>query len=86
MFGRVPFAFYVTHVALIHLLCVGFGILQGFEASQMTTVFFFFPPEYGTSLGGVYLDWLLVLAILYPFCKWMAGIKSRRKDWWLSYL
>jgi uncharacterized membrane protein len=86
MFGRVPFAFYVTHIALIHLLAVVYGVLQGFEASQLTTLFFFFPPDYGTSLTGVYLVWLLVLALLYPLCRWMAEVKSRRKDWWLSYL
>jgi len=28
----------------------------------------------------------LVMAALYPLCKWFAGVKVRRKDWWLSYL
>jgi hypothetical protein len=50
------------------------------------TFFFFFPKDYGVSLPWVYVIWLVVLAILYPFCKWFAGVKSRRKDWWLSYL
>jgi uncharacterized membrane protein len=86
MFGRVPFAFYVLHVPLIHLLAIGLGVLQGFSAGQMTTFPFFFPSDYGIGLAGVYLAWLLVLAILYPPCKKMADLKSRRKDWWLSYL
>lgn len=86
MFGRVPFAFYVAHFYLLHLLAIGLGVAQGFEASQFMTVFLFFPEGYGVGLVGVYLVWLLALAILYPFCRWMAGIKSRRKDWWLSYL
>jgi len=86
MFGRVPFAFYVAHFILIHILAVGMGVIQGFEASQFITLFLFFPEGYGISLLGVYLVWLLVLAILYPFCRWMADLKSRRKDWWLSYL
>jgi hypothetical protein len=30
--------------------------------------------------------WLLVIVLLYPFCKWVAAIKARRGDWWLSYL
>ena len=42
-FGRVPFAFYVAHVALIHTLSVLLGLAQGFGLSQMTTVFFFYP-------------------------------------------
>lgn len=86
MFGRVPFAFYVAHFILIHLLAIGLGVLQGFPAGELMTLFFFFPEGYGVSLAGVYLAWLLVLAILYPLCRWMADIKSRRKDWWLSYL
>jgi uncharacterized membrane protein len=40
----------------------------------------------GFQLPIVYLAWLLVLLALYPACRWFAGIKSRRADWWLSYL
>ena len=25
-------------------------------------------------------------ALLYPFCRWVADVKARRRDWWLSYL
>jgi hypothetical protein len=76
----------VAHFYLIHLLAIGLGILQGFEANQLITAFLFFPADYGLGMWGMYLVWLLVLVILYPFCRWMANIKSRRKDWWLSYL
>ena len=86
MFGRVPFAFYVLHVFLIHLLAIGLGVVQGFAADQMMTFPLFFPPDYGVGLAGVYLAWFLVLAILYPPCQAMADLKSRRKDRWLSYL
>jgi uncharacterized membrane protein len=86
MFGRVPFAFYIAHWYLIRLGSMALASYQGFETEQMMTLFFFFPEGYGVTLPWVYLIWLLVLAILYPFCKWFAGVKSRRKDWWLSYL
>ena len=86
MFGRVPFAFYVAHFYLIHVLAIGFGVFQGFEAGQFMHVFFLFPQGYGTGLPGVYLVWIIVLAILYPFCSWVANVKRNRKDWWLSYL
>jgi uncharacterized membrane protein len=86
MFGRVPFAFYVTHWFLIHTLSVMLGLAQGFELDQMTTVFLFYPEGYGLSLAGVYVVWALVIAILYPFCRWVAGVKARRRDWWLSYV
>ena len=86
MFGRVPFFFYIAHIYLIHSASVLYGMLQGFETKQMLTVFFFYPKGFGTDLAGVYLVWIILLMILYPACKWMAGVKARRKDWWLSYL
>jgi uncharacterized membrane protein len=85
-FGRVPFAFYVAHWFLIHTLSVLVGLVQGFELNQMTTVFLFYPDGYGVGLAGVYVVWALVVALLYPFCRWVAGVKARRRDWWLSYL
>jgi uncharacterized membrane protein len=86
MFGRVPFAFYIPHFFLIHALSVGLGLMQGFAVSQMFTVFLFYPGGYGVGLAGVYAAWVLVIATLYPFCRWMATIKARRRDWWLSYV
>ncbi len=86
VFGRAPFAFYVAHLYVIHALAVGFGVLRGFDARQFLTFSFFFPEGYGVGLPGVYLVWLLVIATLYPFCKWVAALKGRRQDRWLSYL
>ena len=86
MFGRVPFAFYVAHFYLLHLMAIALGVVQGFPASAFLTFPLFFPEGYGVGLGGVYLGWLLALAILYPLCRWMADLKRRRRDWWLSYL
>ena len=50
------------------------------------TVFLFYPKGYGVALLGVYVVWLLVIAMLYPFCRWVAAVKARRRDWWLSYV
>ena len=86
MFGRVPFAFYVAHVILIHAISVLLGLVQGFAVSQMATVFLFYPKGFGVGLPGVYAIWVLVIVLLYPFCRWVAAVKSRRRDWWLSYL
>jgi uncharacterized membrane protein len=86
MFGRVPFAFYVAHFYLIHMLSVILGRLQGFGFRQMMTVFLFYPKGYGVGLAGVYVAWALVIAILYPYCRWVARVKAQRRDWWLSYL
>jgi uncharacterized membrane protein len=86
MFGRVPFAFYLAHYCLIRVFNFILGTIQGFDSSDMFVFFFFFPKGYGVSLEWVYLIWALVIMTLYPFCKWVAGVKARRKDWWLSYL
>jgi uncharacterized membrane protein len=86
MFGRVPFAFYVAHFYLIHALSVLLGLYQGFRLHDMLTIFLFYPKGYGVPLPTVYAAWLVVLALLYPFCRWVAGVKARRRDWWLSYL
>jgi uncharacterized membrane protein len=86
MFGRVPFAFYVAHVLVIHVIAILLGIAQGFDGRQFLTVFFFYPKGYGVGLPGVYAIWALVIAVLYPFCRWIAAVKARRRDWWLSYV
>jgi uncharacterized membrane protein len=86
VFGRAPFAFYVAHLYLIHALAVAFGVMQGFRPSQFFSYAFFFPKGYGVGLAGTYMVWLLVVAMLYPLCRWVAAVKDRRRDWWLSYL
>ena len=86
MFGRVPFAFYVAHIYLIHLLSELWGQIQGFHLRQMLTLFLFYPKGYGVGLLGVYAVWILVVASLYPVCRWADAVKARRRDWWLSYL
>jgi uncharacterized membrane protein len=88
MYGRVPFAFYIAHWYLIHGLCVLLGMIQGFPASALMTVpgGGAFPEGYGLPLAGVYLVWLLVVAALYPWARWMARVKSRSKAWYLSYV
>jgi uncharacterized membrane protein len=85
-FGRVPFAFYMAHVLLIHVMAVALGVAQGFGARPFFTIFFFFPKGYGVGLPGVYALWAVVIVVLYPFCRWVAAVKARRRDWWLSYV
>lgn len=77
-FGQVPFFFYVVHIYLIHALAAVTGFAM--TGALMST------PEIGLGLPGVYLVWLGVLVLLYPLCRWFAGLKQRRTEWWLSYL
>ena len=86
MFGRVPFAFYVAHFYLLHVMSVLLGMAQGFEARQLFTFPIFYPQGYGVSLPLVYVGWALAIVLLYPFCRWVAGVKARSRAWWLSYV
>jgi hypothetical protein len=63
VFGRVPFFYYITHLYLIHTLAALISLLVG------TSRF---------DLWVVYLVWILVVALLYPACRWFAGLKARR--------
>ena len=85
-FGRAPFAFYVAHLYLIHVSAMLLGIAQGFAARQFLTHYRYFPRGFGVGLPGVYLIWITVVVILYPLCRWVAAVKARRQDWWLSYI
>jgi hypothetical protein len=86
MYGRAPFAFYIAHFYLAHAFAVLIGVCQGYTVNQMMTFFAFNPKGFGLALPGVYGVWLLVIALLYPLCRWVSAVKARRTDWWLSYL
>jgi uncharacterized membrane protein len=85
-FGRAPLAFYIAHLYLIHVLSILLGLSEGFKAEQFLTQFRFFPKGYGVGLGGIYLFWIVVVVLLYPLCRYVASVKARRKEWWLSFL
>ena len=92
IFGAVPFFFYVVHIYLVHALAIAANAVLG---RDVTGLFNFFvnmiggPGRYlhlGFPLVGVYVAWIVVLALLYPLCRWWAKVKRTRRDWWLSYL
>lgn len=89
-FGRVPLFFYLLHLPVIHLFAFGLlfaGLNLGWYPSVADVMRN--PFEGGglrLPLGGVYLTWVGVLLVLYPACRWFAGVKRRNKSAWLSYL
>ncbi len=86
VFGRVPMFFYLIHAPLAHLLAA-VAALNRYGANAWKINPFFDPPsDYGYSLPLVYLVWAGVVIALYFPCRWYAGLKQRRRDWWLSYL
>ena len=76
----------MAHIFLIHVIALLLGRLQGFAVRELLTAFLFFPKGYGVGLPAMYLLWALVVVLLYPFCQWVAALKTRRRDWWLSYV
>ena len=94
VFGRVPFFFFLFHLAIAHLLAMamaaarfGPGMYLLSPPPSMGGVREAFPANYGFSLPVVYLAWIAVVAVAYPVCRWYADLKQRRRDlWWLSYL
>ena len=90
--GKVPLFFYILHFFLIHLLAVAasylrYGDAAGlFQSPDLAHYPFTQPPGWPAPLPVVYLLWALVVLALYPLCRWYAGVKRRRRAWWLSYL
>lgn len=88
-FGRVPLFFYLLQWFTAHLIAV----LLNFAFGKSVRWLFQTPidwvgtrPTSGFNLGVVYLSWIAGVLLLYPLCKWFAGVKQRRRDWWLSYI
>ena len=92
VFGKVPFFYYIIHVALIHSLAIIGLLITGKDWHKMIlNNAAFTNPEvltgYGYPLWMVYILWILVVLSLYPICKKYMAYKAHNKDkWWLSYL
>jgi uncharacterized membrane protein len=86
IYGRVPMFYYILHLFVIHTLAYAFAMWQGGDGSFLSLDTESFPAWYGTSLAGVYVAWIFVVALLYVPCRWYAQLKARRTDWWLGYI
>jgi uncharacterized membrane protein len=88
-FGRVPLFFYLLQWPVAHLISVLLHVAFGKPTERLfqTPIDWTGPvPNMGFNLAVVYVCWIAGVLLLYPACRWFAGLKQRRKDWWLSYL
>ncbi len=88
-YGRVPLFFYVLQWIVAHLFAIVFSLIAGKSIAHL----FAFPgsiqpppADVGFGLGLTYLAWILGIILTYPLCRWFAGVKRRRTEWWMSYL
>jgi uncharacterized membrane protein len=91
VFGRVPFAYYLLHIPLIH----GLAVLISLVRTPAATAWLFqdhplrpgpVPEGYMWSLPLLYAVTAFAVTVLYFPCRWFAEQKRTRKDAWLSYL
>lgn len=91
VFGQVPLFFYLLHLPMIHALAtlVDHGRYGHAEwqfgwpwvAPRVPP-----PPDHGFGLLIVYLATAFVVVNLYPLCRWFAGQKRTRQEWWIRLL
>jgi hypothetical protein len=91
VFGRVPLFFYLLQWVAAHVAGLAVTALWGGDLApyfmhvldlfQLTTL-----PRMGGPLWVTYVCWAAAVAVLYWPCRWFAGLKARRREWWLSYL
>ncbi len=95
LFGRVPFFYYVGHFWVAHILAAIFAWVRYGSAAR---AFLFaplpsmggpgrlFPADFGYSLAVTYIVWIGVVVLMYPLCRWFAGVKFAQRRWWAGYL
>jgi len=91
-FGRVPMFYYLVHLPLLHGAAVLFSFVKYHDAAWLRQDLMALsgsklrlPPGYGYGLPVVYAVWIGSLVLLYPLCRWFAGVKRRRREWIFRY-
>ncbi|CAN5754051.1 hypothetical protein BH18ACI4_BH18ACI4_12260 [soil metagenome] len=87
-FGRVPLFFYLLQWPTAHFISVLLHLAAGKPTGWMFGGRIGSPAPAGSgfNLAVVYGCWIVGVVLLYSLCKWFAGVKQRRRNWWVSYL
>jgi uncharacterized membrane protein len=83
VFGRVPLFYYILHIPIINIIA---SSIYMYRNGHWPSVNPLLNPIGAESLPVVYLVWAVVIALLYPVCKWYMNLKARSNNPWLSYL
>lgn len=89
VYGKVPMFYYILHWYLVHLSMIAMSLLQGYSLADIPAgpLNFGRPAGAGISLGGVYLVWIGLVAVLYPLCNWYGRYKAAHPEiGWLRYV
>ncbi|GAB3907716.1 DUF1624 domain-containing protein [Larkinella knui] len=90
VYGRVPLFYYLLHLYLIRVSVFVMVFAQGYRWRDLQFgPFQFGRPAAGSGLdlSGVFLVWLVLVALLYPLCYWYDRYKKANAGvWWLRYL
>jgi uncharacterized membrane protein len=90
--GKVPMFYYLAHVLLLHLIALAvsfarYGTMRYMVESPTPDQFpVTQPPGWAMPLPLVYLIWIAAVTLLFPACRWYAGVKARSHNPLLSYL
>ena len=93
IFGSVPLFYYLLHLPLLHGAAVLLSYLKYGSAAWLLRGPIFLsamtkslPAGYGYGLPVVYGVWIGSVVLLYPLCRWYAGVRRRRLEWIFRYL
>ena len=85
-YGKVPLSYYIMHVFLIHLVAVILAYITYGKANWLFDnhaliggITDAFPQGYGYNLPTLYFIWIIVILLLYPFCRWYGSVKQKYK-------
>lgn len=89
VYGKVPFFYYILHIALIHILAWIAFFATGHAWKDLDFIHFrpgSLPFGSGYHLWTVYAAWITVIILLYFPCRWYSRYKATHRHWWLSYV
>jgi uncharacterized membrane protein len=90
MLGRVPLFFYLLQWPVAHGIAVILNLAAGKQMDYLfhsvPEFYSLAPPDAGFDLWVAYVAWAVAVALLFVMCRWFAGVRRRRRDWWLAYL